>query len=1049
MRFTNRVRQIIVLLLVLCFHMLTINSQNTFISKEAYSLKTYPFSDPNPNPILLTNPKIYPYFNYEGYSAVGDTQEWNIIKMSNDYVEVLVMPQAGGKVWGAIEKSTGQEFIYRNEVMKFRNISMRGPWTSGGIEFNFGIIGHHPSTATPVDYVIQNHEDGSVSCTVGNIDLPSRTQWRVKIVLPKDKAYFETQTLWYNPGPTSQSYYNWMTAAAPAKQDFEFFTPGDKYLKHSGEAMPWPIDKAGRNLSLYKENNFGPSKSYHVVGELNDFFGGYYHDSNYGFGHWSEYEEMPGQKLWLWALSRAGGIWEDLLTDTDGQYIEFQAGRQFVQYSPDAHVNPVTQANFESHSSDLWREIWFPVISIGGISDASEKAVMNVELENDMLNIGINSFQDVQATLEIISEGEIVLSTQLALGAMEVYKASFDLNGIKNYKVRVEELDLLYDTQPGKSHIDRPFHANAVQDDQLSVEQIYRQGEEDVKFRLYAEGLKKFKTCLLRDPEHSGALVAAADIYYRQGSYDIGLQYIYKALRLDTYDPSANYIAGLLYRGKNDMVNAKESLGWAARSLLFRSAAYAQIGEIWLSEGKIQKAKKYSDKSLDFNRYNINALMVKAVAARIEGKDEHAGTVLNNILEIDPLNHFSFVERYLLSGAQSDRNKIINSHRSEMPVQTYLELAIAYYNMGRIDESIIVLELAPQDPLIDLWWVFIKQDPNSKYLQGILEQSPEFVFPFRRETLAALVWANHHIDHWKFKYYLALNLWGKGRMEEAAALLKECESTPDFDVFYRSRGFLLKELEGVDELSDLTSAFNLDSTDNRNWRALIAYHSDHKRYNEELSLCKRAFDKYPDNYAIGIDFTRALLHQQNYQKAIEVLGTIHVLPFEGASEGRFLYEQSHYGRALELFREQDFHNAIALLEASKRWPERLGVGQPYDPDERMANFLMAQAYYKLGMINLAEEHLKMVIVQSIDLAKRKSILHLLGLMALSQTGNTNEVDEFISKLKSCEHADSEITNWVLSKYKNRDFINERMGVELSAINPVFFDLIKIFHQPRK
>ena len=63
---------------------------------------------------------------------------------------------------------------------------MRGPWTSGGIEFNFGIIGHHPSTATPVDYIIQKNDDGSVSCTVGNIDLPSRTQWRVKITLPNN-----------------------------------------------------------------------------------------------------------------------------------------------------------------------------------------------------------------------------------------------------------------------------------------------------------------------------------------------------------------------------------------------------------------------------------------------------------------------------------------------------------------------------------------------------------------------------------------------------------------------------------------------------------------------------------------------------------------------------------------------------------------------------------------------------------------------------------------------------------------------------------------------
>ncbi len=43
--------------------------------------------------------------------------------------------------------------------MKFRNISLRGPWTSGGIEFNFGVIGHTPATATPVDYVTKNLEE--------------------------------------------------------------------------------------------------------------------------------------------------------------------------------------------------------------------------------------------------------------------------------------------------------------------------------------------------------------------------------------------------------------------------------------------------------------------------------------------------------------------------------------------------------------------------------------------------------------------------------------------------------------------------------------------------------------------------------------------------------------------------------------------------------------------------------------------------------------------------------------------------------------------------
>ena len=357
------------------------------IKKYDKSLLTYDFSDPNPIPILSKNPKIYPYFTFDGYDLNSKQKKFKIIELENDYVQVFVMPEVGGKVWGAIEKSTGNEFIYRNEVIKYRNISMRGPWTSGGIEFNFGLIGHHPSTATPVDYVIKENEDGSVSCIVGNIDLPSRTQWRVKINLPKDYAGFFTEAVWYNPTPLHQSYYNWMTAAAPASNDLEFFTPGNAYLEHSGESKNWPINEDGKNLSKYNQNNFGPSKSYHVVGEFNDFFGGYYKKSGYGYGHWGNYEDIPGQKLWLWSQSRSGGIWEDLLTDTDGQYIEFQAGRLLVQYLPSGDVNPISNVSFEPNSIDIWQESWFPVKEIGGISDASQYGAIYIIRDQDSLSL--------------------------------------------------------------------------------------------------------------------------------------------------------------------------------------------------------------------------------------------------------------------------------------------------------------------------------------------------------------------------------------------------------------------------------------------------------------------------------------------------------------------------------------------------------------------------------------------------------------------------------------------------------------------------------------
>ena len=328
-------------------------AQNAQIREEVRTLKTYQFSDPDPIPVLSKNPKIYPYHRFDAYSQEGKDQDWKVVVLENEYIEVYVLPESGGKVWGAIEKSTGEEFLYKNEVMKFRNISMRGPWTSGGIEFNFGIIGHSPATATPVNYITKNNDDGSVTCVVGNFYIPSRTYWRVAITLPKDKAFFETKVTWYNPTPVHQAYYNWMTGAAVASNDLEFFIPGNQYLTHPGESKSWPMD-GERKIFKYNENNYGPSKSYHIVGEYNDFFGGYYNNKKFGYGHWANYEEMPGQKLWLWALSRSGGIWEDLLTDTDGQYIEFQAWRQFSQYSPGDHQNPVTKVSFQPNATDIW-----------------------------------------------------------------------------------------------------------------------------------------------------------------------------------------------------------------------------------------------------------------------------------------------------------------------------------------------------------------------------------------------------------------------------------------------------------------------------------------------------------------------------------------------------------------------------------------------------------------------------------------------------------------------------------------------------------------------
>ena len=110
----------------------------------------------------------------------------------------------------------------------------------------------------------------------------------------------------------------------------------------------------------------------------------------YGYGHWGNYEDIPGKKLWLWSQARSGEIWEDLLTDSDGQYIEFQAGRLFVQFSPNEEENPISNVSFEPYRTDQWKEVWFPIKEIGGLKEASEFGAMNIEKNDDSLIVKLN-----------------------------------------------------------------------------------------------------------------------------------------------------------------------------------------------------------------------------------------------------------------------------------------------------------------------------------------------------------------------------------------------------------------------------------------------------------------------------------------------------------------------------------------------------------------------------------------------------------------------------------------------------------------------------------
>ena len=976
-------------------------SPSATIKEEIMSLDTYDFSKPNPVPILTDNAKIFPYFKYEGYENIAKKKNWKVVTLENDFIKVFVLPEIGGKVWGAIEKSTGEEFLYKNEVIKFRNISMRGPWTSGGIEFNFGIIGHHPSTATPVDYVVKTNDDGSVSCVVGSADLPSNTDWRVEIRLEKDKAYFETNASWYNGSPIDQSYYNWMTAAAVVSDDLEFIYPGNQFLEHGGAAKPWPIDAEGRDLSLYKNNNFDKDISEHVVGDYKDYFGGYYHNRNFGFGHWAPYEEMPGQKLWLWSMARSGAIWEDLLTDTDGQYMEFQAGRLLNQYSP-GETNPISQANFEPYVMDRWKEIWFPFKEIGGMVDATEYGVLNVKESDTGLYIGINALQSLKDNLQVLINGKEVYSEEISLKPMGVFSQELPLKDSGEIVVKLGDKKLFYTSNGESTLIKRPF----IDDEAIKVsmsEQLYHEGWEAIKFRDYELASKKLNELVDFDPSHQDGLLKLAGLEYRKTDYHKALEYVNRVLKLDTYNTEANYLAGIIYRALNDSINALESFGWAARSMKYRSVSYAQMAEIYFSLQNLERANLYANKALDYNTYNLNARKIKLLLQRKYNKSNAFNEEYNALIKIDPLNHFALIESQLLSG---DTPLIMPKEiNNEFPDESILELAIYYKDIGLVSEAMEILKLSKtSNAKIHLWAAYLTQDmaagPSNEYLAKAIADPLDFVFPYRQETIDVLQWAISQNANWKFKYYLAQNYIAVGQKTLGLQLLKECGNEPDSDIFYRFRAKMFKNEDYSANEKDYLKALQLNNTDWKLREEVIQFYLDNDKIEAAYKLAKKSYSKYPKNANIGLIYAKSALLNNQYGKTIEVLNDILILPFEHASESKKIYTDAHILMALDNMQSKNYKRAISFLESSKEWPENLGVGKPFHADERLQDYLLGVNFELLKDSRKSEQILTNILSYQNNNQKVVSPNELFELLSLKKLGKSAELESSINRISN-------------------------------------------------
>jgi tetratricopeptide (TPR) repeat protein len=1030
-----KIGKIILKVFLIVLYSKSVIAQKASITEEQLSMKTYMFSDPSPIPQIG---RLYPYSRFDGYTDKGEDKLWKMVVLENEYIKVYVCPDIGGKVYGAIEKSTGKEFLYFNHTVKFRDVAMRGAWTSGGLEYNFGDIGHIPTCATPVDYRMKENEDGSVSCIVGALDLPSRTNWNVEIRLPKDKAYFETKATWSNNTSLPVTYYHWMNAAAKADGNLEFLYPGGNYIGHGGEVGGWP-NEGGRDIKFYEKNNFGVYKSYHVMNAYSDFFGGYYHDDDFGFGHYSSYDDKPGKKIWIWGLSDQGMIWEDLLTDTDGQYVEYQSGKLFNQAANSSTFTPFKHREFSAYDTDVMKEYWFPLKETGGMVAASKFGVLNVEREGDKVTLILSALQHLDDQLEVSLNGKILLNTSVELSPLQLFTESFIIRGNQNITVNLGDRKLYYSSGETNSTLERPTLANKNFDWNSSYG-LYTQALELEKQRRYPEALKIYLKSYEKEPGFVPTLNRLATSYFRMMDYNTALKYTDLALGIDTYDSMANYNFGLVHSVLGNLPEAKSGFSIASHSVSTRSASYSELAKIFINENDFYNTQYYLEKALAFNKYNSNALEMKALLYRKKGKIEKAVEVIKEISELDASSSFVSAEQLFLKTIKLGefKSRITN----ELPYETYLELALKYRSLGCTKEAIQLLEIAPKNALVLLWLANLSKEKSVEYLNQALELNSELVFPHRVESAEMLELFVKEYSDWKLKYYLGLIYWNKGLIQKAKQLMLECKEDPETAVFYLSKATLFYEDKLVVAQS-LNRAFQIDSSGWRVNMAMINHYLEIKNYEEAAKLAKKYSRLFPENDRFGLYYAKALMGLKSYEKCISFLNSFEVLPYEGATEGRTIYHEACIRAAFKELKKENFSKAIKYADQAKLWPKNLGVGKHYDVDERLDNYIIAYSVLHLKKVE-KQKAFENLTSHSTPIYLNESSKLLLQLWSLRQIGEISKADAILKRALEKEPKNVYL-KWVNAKYNNEN--SEKIKdsilnapIEIQAYDTKFVDV---------
>jgi tetratricopeptide (TPR) repeat protein len=588
-----------------------------------------------------------------------------------------------------------------------------------------------------------------------------------------------------------------------------------------------------------------------------------------------------------------------------------------------------------------------------------------------------------------------------------------DIDLSDDFTIELGDELLFYSSKKEDLIVDRPLFPNEKYDWNSAVG-LFTKGLELEKQQSYIDGgyaNEKAHALYLRsleiDPAYAPALNRLALSYYRMVNYGKALDYIRESLAINTYDPEANYIYGLINKKLNKKTDAKSGFSIATQSPLYRNAGFTELANIHLKEKMYKKAVSNATRALAYNHYNTSAIQVLALSYRQQGNVEGFSDMLERLYKLDKTSVF---HRYMIiQKNHGDLNSLKELITNELPHESYLQLAIDLYNYGFPEESVEILRTAPENALVYLWLAYLDKANQEAWLNTALNTSPDFVFPYRDETLCMLENLMKVRDDWKMKYYAAMLYWKKDRYDRAMELFEQCGNEPDYAPFYLAKAEFLND--DVEKKKAALKNATLYATGD--WRvslAMVEQHLMDKEFAMAADLAYKTFKEYPERSVVGLNYAIALLNLGEFRKCVSFLESFELIPFEGATMGRNVYREACVKEAMKALQKKKYKNAITYAEKALRWPVNLGSGKPYHPDERLENYLIAYCYRQSGKNNEAETWINKVMDTRDPANSMDSPLLYLQILSLRENGRENEAEQLLEQALK-KYPENEYVRW--------------------------------------